>query len=143
MKEKIFIFLLVLPVVLAACTRQNQEATKLKSQDSTSQESTNQSKSTTIAQEVDSVIILGSISTIDSIQTTKPKSCTPSQTKYRHQTSTQSTSAASSRYSYEDDDDDEDYYDNLRKYSPNDNYLLGFDEDVDDVHDMEIYMEDY
>ena len=30
-----------------------------------------------------------------------------------------------------------------RKHSPNDNYLLGFDEDVDDVHDMEIYMEDY
>ncbi|MGM9838255.1 MAG: hypothetical protein ACI30A_07210 [Paludibacteraceae bacterium] len=31
----------------------------------------------------------------------------------------------------------------LREHSPNDNYLLGFDEDVDDVHDMEIYMEDY
>ena len=30
-----------------------------------------------------------------------------------------------------------------RKHSPNDNYLLGFDEDVDDVHDMELYMEDY
>lgn len=31
----------------------------------------------------------------------------------------------------------------LREHSPNDNYLMGFDEDVDDVHDMEIYMEDY
>ena len=30
-----------------------------------------------------------------------------------------------------------------RKHSPNDNYLLGFDEDVDDVHDMELYIEDY
>lgn len=35
------------------------------------------------------------------------------------------------------------YWEEKRKTSPNDNYLLGFDEDVDDVHDMEIYMEDY
>ena len=36
-----------------------------------------------------------------------------------------------------------DYWEEMRKHSPNDNYLLGFDEDVDDVHDMELYMEDY
>ena len=36
-----------------------------------------------------------------------------------------------------------DYWEEKRKHSPNDNYLLGFDEDVDDVHDMEIYIEDY
>jgi hypothetical protein len=36
-----------------------------------------------------------------------------------------------------------DYWEEKRKHSPNDNYLLGFDEDVDDVHDMELYMEDY
>ena len=36
-----------------------------------------------------------------------------------------------------------DYWEETRKHSPNDNYLLGFDEDVDDVHDMELYMEDY
>lgn len=36
-----------------------------------------------------------------------------------------------------------DYWEEKRKTSPNDNYLLGFDEDVDDVHDMELYMEDY
>ena len=35
------------------------------------------------------------------------------------------------------------YMEELRKHSPNDNYLLVFDEDVDDVHDMEIYIEDY
>ena len=35
------------------------------------------------------------------------------------------------------------YLRELRKHSPNDNYLLGFDEDVDDIHDMEIYIEDY
>lgn len=35
------------------------------------------------------------------------------------------------------------YWEELRKHSPNDNYLIGFDEDVDDVHDMEIYIEDY
>ena len=56
----------------------------------------------------------------------------------------QSTSSISSSSYYSDNDDNiEDYYDNLRKHSPNDNYLLGFDEDVDDVHDMELYMEDY
>ena len=36
-----------------------------------------------------------------------------------------------------------DYWSEKRKRSPNDNYLLGFDEDVDDVHDMELYIEDY
>lgn len=36
-----------------------------------------------------------------------------------------------------------DYWEEKRKHSPNDNYLLGFDEDVDDVHDMELYMDDY
>ena len=35
------------------------------------------------------------------------------------------------------------YLDELRKHSPNDDYLLGFDEDVDDVHDVELYIEDY
>ncbi len=44
--------------------------------------------------------------------------------------------------SYSNDSDD-DYWEEVRKTSPNDNYLLGFDEDVDDVHDMELYMEDY
>lgn len=44
--------------------------------------------------------------------------------------------------SYSDSSDD-DYWEEMRKTSPNDNYLLGFDEDVDDVHDMELYMEDY
>jgi len=37
----------------------------------------------------------------------------------------------------------ESYLEEQRKHSPNDNYLLGFDEDVDDVHDMELYIEDY
>ena len=41
------------------------------------------------------------------------------------------------------EEEPEDYWEEKRKHSPNDNYLLGFDEDVDDVHDMEIYMEDY
>ena len=34
------------------------------------------------------------------------------------------------------------YLEELRKHSPNDNYLPGFDEDVDDVHDMELYFSD-
>ena len=55
------------------------------------------------------------------------------------------TTYASSSYSnssYESESEG-DYWSEKRKTSPNDNYLLGFDEDVDDVHDMEIYMEDY
>ena len=55
------------------------------------------------------------------------------------------TTYASSSYSsssYESESEG-DYWEEKRKHSPNDNYLLGFDEDVDDVHDMEIYMEDY
>ena len=53
--------------------------------------------------------------------------------------------SSSSTYSYSSHSDDSggDYWDEQRKHSPNDNYLLGFDEDVDDVHDMELYMEDY
>ena len=52
----------------------------------------------------------------------------------------QSTSSSYSSYSEEESSD---YWEEKRKHSPNDNYLLGFDEDVDDVHDMELYMEDY
>ena len=47
--------------------------------------------------------------------------------------------SSSSSYSSEESD----YWEEKRKHSPNDNYLLGFDEDVDDVHDMELYMDDY
>ena len=55
------------------------------------------------------------------------------------------TTYASSSYSsssYESESEG-DYWSEKRKTSPNDNYLLGFDEDVDDVHDMELYIEDY
>lgn len=55
------------------------------------------------------------------------------------------TTYASSSYSsssYESESEG-DYWEEKRKHSPNDNYLLGFDEDVDDVHDMELYIEDY
>lgn len=52
------------------------------------------------------------------------------------------TSSSYSSSSYESESEG-DYWSEKRKTSPNDNYLLGFDEDVDDVHDMEIYMEDY
>ena len=55
------------------------------------------------------------------------------------------TTYASSSYSsssYESESEG-DYWEDKRKTSPNDNYLLGFDEDVDDVHDMELYIEDY
>ncbi len=51
-----------------------------------------------------------------------------------------SSSYSSSSYESESEGD---YWEEKRKHSPNDNYLLGFDEDVDDVHDMELYIEDY
>ena len=61
-----------------------------------------------------------------------------------------SPSHSSNNYNYSSENNysssytsDEDYWEEKRRTSPNDNYLLGFDEDVDDVHDMEIYMEDY
>ena len=57
-----------------------------------------------------------------------------------HSTGNRSSYASSNHSAIEEDDD---YWEEKRKHSPNDNYLLGFDEDVDDVHDMEIYMEDY
>lgn len=54
------------------------------------------------------------------------------------------TSSSSLAYSsYEEEEKESDYWEERGKHSPNDNYLMGFDEDVDDVHDMEIYMEDY
>lgn len=52
-------------------------------------------------------------------------------------------SNTSSSYSNYNGEESSDYWEEKRKHSPNDNYLLGFDEDVDDVHDMELYMEDY
>ena len=54
-------------------------------------------------------------------------------------TSKPTTNYQSSTYTTEPDE----YWEEFKKHSPNDNYLLGFDEDVDDVHDMELYMEDY
>lgn len=49
----------------------------------------------------------------------------------------------SSSYSSYDSEESSDYWEEKRRHSPNDNYILGFDEDVDDVHDVELYMEDY
>ena len=54
-----------------------------------------------------------------------------------------SSQATSSSYRSYSEEESSDYWEEKRKQSPNDNYLLGFDEDVDDVHDMELYMEDY
>ena len=55
-----------------------------------------------------------------------------------------SYSSRSYESSYSSSDESEgSYWEEKRKTSPNDNYLLGFDEDVDDVHDMELYIEDY
>ena len=61
----------------------------------------------------------------------------------RTTTTTNSVSSSSSYSGYSSSDGEGDYWEETRKHSPNDNYLMGFDEDVDDVHDMEIYMEDY
>lgn len=65
---------------------------------------------------------------------------TPSSSKETGSNSYSSSSYSSSPYESESEGD---YWEEKRKHSPNDNYLLGFDEDVDDVHDMELYIEDY
>ena len=65
---------------------------------------------------------------------------TPSSSKETGSSSYSSSSYSSSPYESESEGD---YWEEKRKHSPNDNYLLGFDEDVDDVHDMELYIEDY
>ena len=84
---------------------------------------------TSIVEEVVSDIIVEvEQPTVVESKSTKEKS-TPRSNSY----------SSSSSYSSEESD----YWEEKRKHSPNDNYLLGFDEDVDDVHDMELYMDDY
>lgn len=64
-------------------------------------------------------------------------------TTQRQTPSSRSSQPTSSSYSSYSEEESGDYWEEKRKHSPNDNYLLGFDEDVDDVHDMELYMDDY
>lgn len=75
----------------------------------------------------------------------EPSPVAPAVTPARKETYLNNYSSSSSySSSYSDDSEEEgDYWAEKRKHSPNDNYLLGFDEDVDDVHDMELYIEDY
>ena len=75
----------------------------------------------------------------------EPSPVAPAVTPARKETYSNNYSSSSSySSSYSDDSEEEgDYWSEKRKHSPNDNYLLGFDEDVDDVHDMELYIEDY
>ena len=75
----------------------------------------------------------------------EPSLVAPAVTPARKETYSNNYSSSSSySSSYSDDSEEEgDYWAEKRKHSPNDNYLLGFDEDVDDVHDMELYIEDY
>ena len=75
----------------------------------------------------------------------EPSPVAPAFTPARKETYSNNYSSSSSySSSYSDDSEEEgDYWSEKRKHSPNDNYLLGFDEDVDDVHDMELYIEDY
>ena len=55
----------------------------------------------------------------------------------------QTSGRTTSDCSYDEVEEEGSYLEELRKHSPNDDYLLGFDEDVDDVHDVELYIEDY
>lgn len=79
--------------------------------------------------------------------TSRPSQSKPSSTKANSTqssaASTRSSQSNSSSYASDSEEQSDDYLEEIRKHSPNDNYLLGFDEDVDDVHDMEIYIEDY
>ena len=91
----------------------------------------------TQSQEVDTIVIDVIEEEVVSIEPVKEVASTP----VRKETTTKSYSSGSSSSSYSEPESD--YWEEKRRHSPNDNYLLGFDEDVDDVHDMEIYMEDY
>lgn len=80
-----------------------------------------------------------SLSLVFEPEDTEPVVVTSAVTTSHTTASSYASSSSSADYSLSDDD----YWENKRKHSPNDNYLLGFDEDVDDVHDMELYIEDY
>lgn len=79
---------------------------------------------------------------MDTICAAVPKEMQKPLTKEEKMTAQRLSQITSSSYSSSQEERG-DYWEEKRKHSPNDNYLLGFDEDVDDVHDMELYMEDY
>lgn len=79
---------------------------------------------------------------VDTICAAVPKEMQKPLTKEEKMTAQRLSQITSSSYSSSQEERG-DYWEEKRMQSPNDNYLLGFDEDIDDVHDMELYMEDY
>lgn len=126
MKTTNLIILVVLTTLFVGCTQSQ------KSEQQTTVEEVDSTEVYTPEPEFDSVNLVIE----ETVQPIEPVS-TPTKKE------TSSSSYSSSSYSSSYNDNSGDYWEEKRKTSPNDNYLLGFDEDVDDVHDMEIYMEDY
>lgn len=122
---KKLLYLLIACAIVCACVRNDKQQEQ-------QTENTTQKvfvPDTAIVKEVVSDIVVEvEQPTVVESKPTKEKS-TPRSNSY----------SSSSSYSSEESD----YWEEKRKHSPNDNYLLGFDEDVDDIHDMELYMEDY
>lgn len=79
---------------------------------------------------------------MDTICAAVPEEMQKPLTKEEKMTAQRLSQITSSSYSSSQEERG-DYWEEKRMQSPNDNYLLGFDEDIDDVHDMELYMEDY
>ena len=133
MKRLYLISVIALVLLLTACTKQPKATEETPLQD------TLQEVVEAVDDEKEADVI------VEQVVTPEPVAAKPAPKKQTtaHSTATHSSSSSSSYSSYNDDETETDYWDEFRKHSPNDNYLLGFDEDVDDVHDMELYIEDY
>jgi len=121
------LYLLIICALICACTKSKKPQTQ---QDQPTENTTQEvfvPDSAIVKEAVSDIVVEVEQPTVVESKPIKEKS-TP-----------RSNSYSSSSYSPEESG----YWEEKRKHSPNDNYLLGFDEDVDDVHDMELYMEDY
>ena len=121
MKKEVYI--LVICLAVCACSKREKQ----------------EQQTETVAQEervTDSAVVEDvPLIVVEKVEVPAPVESKPAKEKSVSYSSSYHTSSYSS--------DEGDYWEEKRKTSPNDNYLLGFDEDVDDVHDMELYMEDY
>lgn len=120
--ERLFVVIVTaLFVVLVSCTK-NQPVRQQAPRD------TIPACVDTQSQEMDTIAIDVIEEEVVPIEPVKEVVSTP----VRKETTTNSYSSGSSSSSYSESESD--YWEEKRRHSPNDNYLLGFDEDVDDVY---------
>ena len=129
MKTKVLFFILLSTAVLVSCSKTRNAETQTKD------DCTNVLHQPSATVDTTALLDDALPSAVDSTAVLEEASSSSS----RHANSSSCSSGYSNSYA----DDADDYEDELSSTSSNDNYLLGFDDDVDDEHDMEIYMEDY